>query len=86
MEVYNWLEPSIKARIKEIKDECKIQYRKIASEFEKVHQEVIRECPEVFDELLRLETLFIEKDEYVDLAYRSGFKEGLELVRHIQGK
>ncbi|MEK0313757.1 hypothetical protein [Cohnella sp. 56] len=86
MEVYKWLEPSIKARVKEIKEDCKIKYRKTFSEFEKVHQDMLKSHPEVFDELLRLETLFIEKDQLIDHAYRCGFRDGVELLKYVQSR
>jgi hypothetical protein len=77
MELMEWLEPSIGNKIKEVIEICEVENQDVYNEFSNTFNYLRQNMPDyLMDELLKLESYFVQKLLVIDTAYRIGFQDG----------
>lgn len=79
MGVAEWLEPSIKRRIDDLIESSEVMVEPVDTEFQETFNLLLKRHPESVSELSKMESLFYQRYNIVDLAYRTGLKDGISL-------
>ena len=83
--LFDWLEPKMETRIMEVLELCEKEIDPIYSEFSRIINELKGKLQTEKDKesLLRLESLFVDRLFFVEIAYREGFKDGVGIRKDI---
>ncbi|BFH15521.1 hypothetical protein J6TS7_65420 [Paenibacillus dendritiformis] len=73
-----WLEPSLQKRIEQIRSEYEVENMSNYNRFISILSD-LKTNDEVMGKLLELENLYIQKDEFIEKAYRKAVDDMLQI-------
>ncbi|PZM61857.1 hypothetical protein [Paenibacillus dendritiformis] len=73
-----WLEPSIQKRIEQIRSEYEVENRPNYNRFISILSD-LKDNEEVMGKLLELESLYIQKDVFIEKAYRRAVDDMMQI-------
>lgn len=73
-----WLEPSLQKRIEQIRSEYEVENMSNYNRFISILSD-LKTNDQVMGKLLELENLYIQKDEFIEKAYRKAVDDMLQI-------